>query len=92
MRDETTERMREIAGNAVEHNCAECAKCGAVAVIWKEIGKMRDGIKTIETAMAEERGAAREAAAKNVRTVQILAGLAALSTVLGFILNHWPHK
>lgn len=90
--DDSMERTRELIHGGISDHANECAREGAVCAVWEEIGKMREHIGAIEKSLAEDRGAAREAAAKNVRTVQILAGLSALATVIGFILNHWPHR
>lgn len=57
-----------------------------------EIGKLGVIVSTLQTGIAEDRGAAREAQAKNLRMVQIFTALAAISTIAGFILSHWPHK
>lgn len=60
--------------------------------VWEEIGKMRTEIASIRSEQDQARGAAKEAAAKTLRAVQVLTGIAALSTVATFILNHWPHR
>lgn len=90
---EECERIAERVAHAVcSESQRECERDGAVAILWKEFGKMKDRVKTLETHASEAKGAAEAMAKSNVRTVQILAVISGVATVLGFILNHWPHR
>jgi|PlaIllAssembly_1097288.scaffolds.fasta_scaffold31211_3 hypothetical protein len=81
-------RIKELIHGSIADHANECAHSGSVESLWKEVSQMRERITTLEKSQAEERGAAREAAAKNVRTVQLFAGISTLATVVGFVLQH----
>jgi hypothetical protein len=65
---------------------------GPTHKVLERMEKVEKRVSAIEEGRAQERGASEAMAKSNVRTVQILASLSALSTIVGFVLNHWQHR
>lgn len=90
----STHRDSYSAEADAEHmRYCETDQAGPACRLRTELGKRMDDMEArvdaIEKSRAEERGASEAMAKSNVRTVQILAALSALSTIAGFVLSHW---